>query len=88
MSSYISVALRQLVADRANHRCEYCLIPQEASFLTFEQVWEQHFRLTDGEIIGATAEGRVTVAILQFNTVERVRERHALITAGMYPQQR
>ncbi len=43
--TYIPVALRQLVVDRANTRCEYCLYPQEASFLAFEMehiVAEKH----------------------------------------------
>jgi len=30
MSRYVSIGLRQLVADRAAWRCEYCLIPQAA----------------------------------------------------------
>ncbi|HSU65729.1 MAG TPA: HNH endonuclease signature motif containing protein [Tepidisphaeraceae bacterium] len=33
MSSYVSQALRQLVAERANHLCEYCLIHEEDTFL-------------------------------------------------------
>lgn len=33
---YISVALRQLATERANHQCEYCLYPRSASFLSFE----------------------------------------------------
>lgn len=36
--SYIPSALRQLVADRAHGRCEYCLYPQEASLLRFQVV--------------------------------------------------
>lgn len=34
--TYISVALRQLVVDRAAGRCEYCLYPQELSLLSFQ----------------------------------------------------
>jgi hypothetical protein len=34
--SYISPALRQLVTQRANNRCEYCLFPQRATLFTFE----------------------------------------------------
>lgn len=34
--SYISPTLRQAVAERARHRCEYCLYPRVAAFLTFE----------------------------------------------------
>ncbi|AGF51406.1 sll2007 [Synechocystis sp. PCC 6803] len=29
--SYISPSLRRLVSDRANHSCEYCLIPEALS---------------------------------------------------------
>lgn len=31
MPTDISVELRQLVAERASHRCEYCLLPEKAS---------------------------------------------------------
>jgi hypothetical protein len=34
--TYIPEALRRLVIERAAGRCEYCLYPQEASFLAFE----------------------------------------------------
>lgn len=34
--TYIPVALRQLVFDRAFGRCEYCGFPQQMSFTTFE----------------------------------------------------
>jgi hypothetical protein len=36
MTSYIPAALRQLVLERAEGRCEYCRFPQEAAFLMFE----------------------------------------------------
>ncbi len=39
------------------------------------QVWSEHFRLEQGEILPLTAEGRVTVKILRFNLPERVEER-------------
>ena len=35
MSRYITEPLRLLVARRANLRCEYCLLPEDASFYTF-----------------------------------------------------
>ncbi len=35
MSRYITEPLRQLVAKRADFRCEYCLLPEDASFYTF-----------------------------------------------------
>lgn len=34
--SRIPPALRQMVIERAAGRCEYCLYPQDMSFLTFE----------------------------------------------------
>jgi hypothetical protein len=43
--SYISPALRKLVSQRANYRCEYCLFPQSATLFTFEMehiVSEKH----------------------------------------------
>lgn len=36
MTSYIPAELRQMVHERARERREYCLYPQEASFLAFE----------------------------------------------------
>ena len=36
MSRYIPEAVRQLVANRANHRCEYCLLPQRVAGFQFE----------------------------------------------------
>lgn len=35
-STYISVALRCLVEERANYQCEYCLIPADLSFFPHE----------------------------------------------------
>ncbi len=34
--TYISAALRRVVSERAEGRCEYCLYPEAASFLAFE----------------------------------------------------
>lgn len=34
--SYVSVALRRLVTQRAGDKCEYCQFPQIASFFAFE----------------------------------------------------
>ncbi len=46
--SYISLALRKQVTDRAESKCEYCKFPQALSFFTFEMehiISEKH----DGE---------------------------------------
>lgn len=50
--SYIPASLRQLVTDRAENRCEYCLFPQAASLFTFEMehiVSEKHGGLSQAE---------------------------------------
>jgi HNH endonuclease len=36
MSSYVSAALRRLVAQRADHLCEYCLIHEDDTFFSCE----------------------------------------------------
>ena len=55
--SYISSALRQLVIERADGRCEYCRYPQEAALLGFEMehiIAEKHG--------GATEAGNLALA--------------------------
>lgn len=55
--TYIPTALRQMVRERASERCEYCLYPQEASFLAFEVehiIAEKHG--------GATTENNLALA--------------------------
>lgn len=34
--TYVSVAVRQQVIQRAQNRCEYCLYPQDAALFSFE----------------------------------------------------
>lgn len=48
-----------------------------------KQEWQEHFRIEDNQIIPLTAEGRVTVRLLQFNRQERIEERKLLIKAGI-----
>lgn len=48
------------------------------------QKWSEHFQVNGAAITPLTAEGRVTVAILQFNQSERLQERERLISAGQY----
>ncbi|MBD2194815.1 MULTISPECIES: HNH endonuclease [Calothrix] len=48
--TYISAALRRLVCDRANHACEYCLIPEIAVLVPHEVdhvIAEKHGGQTD-----------------------------------------
>ncbi len=45
----------------------------------------EHFQLDGAHIVPLTPEGRVTVAIFQFNHPDRLIERQRLIRAGKYP---
>jgi glutaredoxin len=49
------------------------------------QSWQDHFVLIGATIMPLTAEGRVTVLILQFNHPDRLQERERLIAIGQYP---
>lgn len=52
MSSYINTALRQLVATRAEHLCEYCLIHEDDAFFGCEVdhiISEKHGGQTEAE---------------------------------------
>lgn len=86
-------------ADNLALACPFCnrakgtdlgSIDQETAALTpfydpRSHVWEEHFRLEGAEIAPLTAEGRVTVTILQMNHPDRIEERKWLIAAGLYP---
>jgi hypothetical protein len=62
--------------------------PQTGSLTPFynprTQDWQAHFQLEGAEIIPLTAEGRVTVVILQLNDPARIAERQRLINIGLY----
>ena len=49
-----------------------------------QQQWTEHFRLSGAEISPLTAEGRVTVFLLQFNHPDRLAERQILIASGQF----
>lgn len=36
MSEYVPAELRRLIRERAGHRCEYCLLPEDDAFLPHE----------------------------------------------------
>lgn len=42
------------------------------------QIWEEHFKQENLQIIGLTPGGRTTVRLLQLNTAERLAERQRL----------
>jgi hypothetical protein len=86
-------------ADNLALACPYCnrakgtdlgsLDPETGTLTPFfnprMQPWHEHFAIdAAGHIQPRTAEGRVTVIILQFNDPARVHERRHLIAAGMY----
>lgn len=50
--THIPAALRRLVVERANNRCEYCLLPADATFFPHEidhVVAEKHSGKTEAE---------------------------------------
>jgi len=49
------------------------------------QIWSEHFDVSDALILGITAIGRATVALLRLNDRERVDYRQSLIEIGRYP---
>lgn len=49
--------------------------------------WADHFALTDYRIEALSEIGIVTARILQFNIVERLLERQALVLAKRYPNE-
>jgi len=52
MTSYVTADLRRLVASRADHRCEYCLIGEEDTYLGCQVdhiIAEKHGGLTEAD---------------------------------------
>jgi hypothetical protein len=89
----VPVALRRRVAAQAQHRCGYCLTPEE---LTGELVtilnprmqrWEDHFAWShDGtRIIGQTPTGRATVQALRMNDDLIVKARERWVKGSWWP---
>lgn len=134
--SLFSQATRRRVRSRAHGQCEYCLLPEQASFYPHHvdhviaqkhgggsdldnlawacfqcnvskgsniagydpetgqltplfnprtQAWEDHFQLNGPIIQARTPEGRVTLALLQFNHPERVEMRVSLLSLKLWP---
>jgi hypothetical protein len=50
------------------------------------QKWHEHFQFKGDRILPLTPEGRVTVAIMQFNHPDRILERRRLRQAGLHFQ--
>jgi hypothetical protein len=56
-NTYIPTALRRLVENRAQHRCEYCLLPAQIAFFPHEIdhiIAEKHGGKTDDENLAYT----------------------------------
>jgi hypothetical protein len=68
----MDAALRALVRERADGRCEYCRLRQEFLPLTLQL---EHIIA----IVGRTPTGRATVRVLNMNAPRRVRLRAALL---------
>ncbi len=46
--------------------------------------WSEHFKMNHTQIAPLTANGRVTVFLLQLNVPARIKEREPLIAGGLY----
>ena len=49
--------------------------------------WQHHFRWNGPVLVGRTAIGLATIAVLAINDPLRVDQRHVLIDAGLFPPQ-
>src|SRR5438105_102960 len=49
------------------------------------QRWRRHFRWDGPVLVGRTAAGRATIAVLRINLPHRVAQRAALIDEGVFP---
>jgi hypothetical protein len=47
--------------------------------------WSRHFRWVGPVLVGRTAVGRATIAVLGINSAHRVRHRRELIDEGVFP---
>ena len=54
-------------------------------FNTRKDLWHDHFELNAGEILPKTSIGAGTIKILNFNQLERIILRQALMAIGEYP---
>ena len=75
--TYIPTKLRKLIAKRANYCCEYCLQPENLSFVSHQA---DHI---DGLFSSTTAIGRGTIRLLKLNQIERIEERKLMISQGL-----
>ena len=49
--------------------------------------WSHHFRYEEGTLIGRTAIGRATIAVLGINLPHRTQHREQLIVEGVFPEE-
>jgi hypothetical protein len=49
------------------------------------QTWAEHFALEGPQVVGLTAVGRATAALLRMHDARRVMQRQRLIGVGRYP---
>ncbi len=50
-----------------------------------QDIWEDHFTWSGPQLVGRTAIGRITIAVLAINAPYRLEVRQALITEGVFP---
>jgi hypothetical protein len=49
------------------------------------QKWKRHFRWKGSVLVGRTAIGRATIAVLKINHPDRIQLRESLMEEGVFP---
>ena len=94
-----SIKGRQFLSNLA-YACPHCNQNKGSDIATFvddenelttrffnprKDIWHDHFEINYGEILHKSVIGKATVAILDFNQIERIMLRQALISINQYP---
>ena len=80
---------RRQVRSRANHRCDLTTPCDETGdivplFHPRQQVWDDHFRISDAKIEGRTEVGNATARLLKMNEGDQIEIRAALFLRGEF----
>jgi HNH endonuclease len=85
--------------DKLAWSCHYCNLAKSSNLSGLDPVsgriaalfhprrqrWKRHFRWDGPRLVGRTAGGRATIAVLNINAPHRVDLRDFLIRAGLFP---
>jgi hypothetical protein len=82
----LAFACFQCNSAKSSQIASYDFITRElvALFNPRTDDWDDHFEVHDGEMVGKTPKGRVTVRVLQMNEADELEIRKILISAGVW----